>query len=95
MLQSDDTILLKDGVESSSQSKDDRRCCCVIVDEAIEEEGDGLRGKLSGLNGGAYRALSRRNSVSSNVVGSILIKDVDSRSGYDFPDNIAFSFSNL
>ena len=95
MLQSDDTILLNDGVESSSQSKDDRRCCCVIVDEAIEEEGDGLRGKLSGLNGGAYRTLSRRNSVSSYVVGSILIKDVDSRSGYDFPDKIAFSFSNL
>ena len=65
------------------------------IDEDIEEEGDGLRGKLSGLNGGAYRTLSWRNSVSSNVVGSILMKDVDSRSWYDFPDNIAFSFSNL
>jgi hypothetical protein len=96
LLQSDDTILLNDVVESSSLSKDNRRCCCcVIVDEDIEEEGDGLRGKLSGLNGGAYRTLSWRNSVSSNVVGSILMKDVDSRSWYDFPDNIAFSFSNL
>jgi len=51
-LESDVTILLSDADDSSSVSNDNKRCCCVIVDEEIEEEGDGLRGKLSGLIGG-------------------------------------------
>ena len=54
-LWSDETILSCDSVNSPSLSKEDSLCCCVIVDEEIEEEGEGLRGKLSGLRGGTYR----------------------------------------
>jgi len=54
-LESAETMLFSDVNESSSLSKEDNRWCCDIVDEEIEEEGEGLRGKLSGLNGGTYR----------------------------------------